>query len=164
MSKDDTAAAIWAEEVQGLKFLLETAEQRIKRLEFLLKSAEVAAESHLQARLRAEEALQQLTRTQTQAELKLQVDQLREQLHCCGQLALDVDPQQVSLREGDYGWSPAYHQVQNLQRLYRGALRGRGDDRVESQRAAAAALFEATPEEFGEAAVAAEAVSGEKLG
>ena len=98
--------------------------ERVSRLEFLLASAETQAQSHLQQRLRAEEALQDLSRGSTNRDLQARVTRLEAQLRNCELAASGQKPSNQVLATGDYGWSPALEAVVALHRAATSLMTG----------------------------------------
>jgi len=91
-----------------------TDAERIERLEFLLESAEKMVNTHLQARLRAEESLQTLATSMSRDELRMRIQQLETQLYFCHQATLkgkDADARLKDLRPEDYIYSQALEQI-----------------------------------------------------
>jgi hypothetical protein len=91
-----------------------TDAERVERLEFLLESAEKMVDTHLQARMAAENAVAGLAREATYQELQRRVQQLETQLELCHKAALKGREAELclkDLRPEDYVYSPALEQI-----------------------------------------------------
>jgi hypothetical protein len=107
-----------------------TDQERIERLEFLLKSTEDMVIEHMAARDRAVEAISGLSREGNYRELRGRVEQLETQLRYCLKAAEDgVQGHDgfPGLEDYHYIYSPALKQTLNLHKMFEDVILDRDD-------------------------------------